>query len=116
MVTDDGYFRMPDEVARGGVQEAIRSGYKEVAVSNLLWQVAEAAGSLGRSDRIHFFVMLCGGGPKVETDDIEDVKFGTDNGNLSVVVYVKRGDAFGHWGDKPFTVTVNFAIESKHGG
>lgn len=110
----DDYFQMPEEVAKGGVHEAIRSGRRDVSISNLLWQIADASDSLGKSDRIHLFVMLCGGGTKIETDAIEDVKFSTDNGNLIAVVRVPSA-AVGHWSSGELRTTVKFAVGAHDG-
>ena len=87
-MSDDTYFKMPDDVAKGGVIAAIESGEREVTMETFQWQVCDVLPNLGRADRIHFFVMLCGGGPKIDTDRIEDVQFEIDDSTLSAAVTI----------------------------
>jgi len=90
MPHDDHYFRVPDAVSEGGVQGAIWRGHKNVPLSALLYHITEATSCLGKADRVHLFVMLCGGGSKVDSDEIVDVRFDYSGGELRVMVKYPR--------------------------
>lgn len=87
--TDD-YFHIPDDVNEGGLTGALDRGDKWVPLSSLLYHLADESTNLGRADRIHFFVMLMGGGSKAASDQIEDVQFELDGTQLVAKVHLER--------------------------